>query len=79
MPYEVLIKEAQALTYEDQINLIAALANSIKESTKKPQDRSEIQKKLDSLNTLANLYTNEELKNVDDSIGAGITIKDINL
>ncbi len=39
MPYEVLIKEAQALTYEEQINLMAALANSIKESTKKPQDR----------------------------------------
>ncbi len=79
MPYEVLIKEAQALTYEEQINLMAALANPIKESTKKPQDLSEIQKKLDSLNTLANLYTNEELKNVDDSIGAGITVKDINL
>lgn len=78
MPYEVLVKEAQALSYEEQINLMAALANSIKESTKKPKDRSEIQKKLDSLNMLANLYTNEELKPVDDSIIAGITVKDIN-
>ncbi len=79
MSYEVLVKEAQALPYEEQINLMAALANSIKESTKKPQDRSEIQKKLDSLNMLANLYTDEELKPVEDSISAGIAVKDINL
>jgi hypothetical protein len=82
MSYELLLKETAALSYEEQVNLMAYLANSIQASinqAKKELQQENIQKRLDALATLSGLFSSEELSCVDDSICAGIKIKDIDV
>lgn len=76
MSYEMLVKEAVALKYEEQISLMAALANSINTKTRitnNTKNKSQrMQEQLDALNTLAGMFTEEDVKNVNESIAAGI-------
>ena len=82
MSYELLLKESASLTYEEQVNLMAYLANSIQagiHQAKKELQQENIQKRLDALATLSGLFSPEELTCVDDSISAGIKLRDIDV
>lgn len=76
MSYEMLVKETESLTYEEQINLMAYLATSIQAGIQKTRKDS-IQQQLDALNTLAGLFTQEEMIPVDESISAGIKMREV--
>ena len=55
MSYELLLKETAALSYEEQVNLMAYLANSIQASinqAKKELQQENIQKRLGGLSAL---------------------------
>ena len=78
MSYEMLIKETETLTYEEQINLMAYLANAIQERIQKSKEEKR-QQQLKALNTLSGLFSKEEMTAVDESIANGIKIREISL
>lgn len=78
MSYETLIKETDALTYEEQINLMAYLATSIQAGIKKSKDEV-IQQKIKAIDTLSGLFTKEEMIPVDESIATGLKMQEIDL
>ena len=51
MSYEMLIKETETLTYEEQINLMAYLANTIQERIRKSKEEK-CQQQLKALSSL---------------------------
>ena len=75
MSYEMLVKETESLTYEEQINLMAYLATSIQAGIQTARNDS-VQQQLDALNTLAGLFTKEEMIPVDESISVGIQMRE---
>ena len=79
MSFDVLVKEAQTLSYEEQINLLAVLANSIKNYSSPKEEQNIIQQKLNALKGLSNLFSKEEIQAIDESIKSGISIKEVNL
>lgn len=76
MSYETLVKETQTLTYEEQVDLLAYLAKLIQEKTESAARNDNVTRQLDALDKLSGLYTDEEMKNVDESIANGIKIKE---
>lgn len=79
MSYETLVKETQTLTYEEQVDLLAYLANSIQRQNDYAQKNDNVARQLDALDKLSGLFTDDEMKNVDKSIAKGIKIKEIAL
>lgn len=78
MSYEKLIKETETLTYEEQINLMAYLANTIQERIRKSKEEK-CQQQLNALSSLSGLFSEEEMTAVDESISNGIKLKEISL
>ena len=78
MSYEMLIKETETLTYEEQINLMAYLANTIQERIRKSKEEK-CQQQLKALSSLSRLFSEEEMTAVDESIANGIKLKEISL
>jgi hypothetical protein len=78
MSYEMLIKETETLTYEEQINLMAYLANTIQERIRKSKEEK-CQQQLKALSSLSGLFSEEEMAAVDESIANGIKLKEISL
>lgn len=76
MSYEMLLKETESLSYEEQVNLMAYLATSIQAEIQRSRKDS-VQQQLDALNTLAGLFTQEEMIPVDESISTGIKIRKV--
>ena len=76
MSYEMLIKETETLTYEEQINLMAYLANTIQERIRKSKEEK-CQQQLKALSSLSGLFSEEEMAAVDESISNGIKLKEI--
>ncbi len=76
MSYEMLLKETESLSYEEQVNLMAYLATSIQAEIQRSRKDS-VQQQLDALNTLAGLFTQEEMIPVDESISTGIKIREV--
>lgn len=76
MSYELLLKETDALTYAEQINLMAYLATSIQKKSKE-FEKNKTQEKIKALDTLATLFTPEEIQAVDNSIKEGVKIGDV--
>lgn len=78
MSYEMLIKETETLTYEEQINLMAYLANTIQERIRKSKEEK-CKQQLKALSSLSGLFSEEEMTAVDESIANGIKLKEISL
>ena len=78
MSYEMLIKETETLTYEEQINLMVYLANTIQERIRKSKEEK-CQQQLKALSSLSELFSEEEMTAVDESIANGIKLKEISL
>ncbi|MCM1322544.1 MAG: hypothetical protein NC219_10630 [Prevotella sp.] len=77
MSYEMLLKETQALSYAEQVDLMAYLANSIQAQA--VREDNAVQQKLEALESVFGILSPDEAAAVEESISGGITFEELNL